>query len=381
MSKTFNMAGGGSNIRLVSIEITTPPNKTEYQTGEIFDPTGMKVTATYSNGATLLATGWDFTPDGALAKGTSSITVIYTEGGVTAADQQTILVSDYFYDLNENSWEDIKAVSQAHQGPNYWEIGDCKEIELNGDVGDFLTLSGFKACVYIIGFDHNVELEGDGITFGCFMSALKNGYPFGLVDSYPNKTNPASGVRTFNITHETNWHDISSGWKGCDCRYDILGSTDVDRGDATENAAISPVEKTLLAAFPSDLRAVMKAMTVYSNNAVKTSQSSTGVVSASVDFLPFLSEFEIMGELEHAAYEEETYQKQYQYYINGNSTVKYTQEVIEEGTGASKSAYATRSPRASSSLASWAFMTSNNGQVGAYNADRADVSISPIFRV
>ncbi len=40
----------GSTIE--KIEITTPPDRTDYEVGESFDPSGMKVTATYSNGMT-----------------------------------------------------------------------------------------------------------------------------------------------------------------------------------------------------------------------------------------------------------------------------------------------------------------------------------------
>ena len=53
----FNMVGGvGGGVKLVSIAITTPPAKTTYVSGETFNPAGMVVTATYSNGATLKAT-------------------------------------------------------------------------------------------------------------------------------------------------------------------------------------------------------------------------------------------------------------------------------------------------------------------------------------
>lgn len=80
----FNMVGGGGGgVKLVSIAITTPPAKTTYVSGETFSPAGMIVTATYSNGATLKATGYSFSPDTALTDGTTSVTIEYTEGGVT----------------------------------------------------------------------------------------------------------------------------------------------------------------------------------------------------------------------------------------------------------------------------------------------------------
>lgn len=93
MSKTFGIVGGGGGgIKLVSIAITIPPQKTTYKIGETFDPTGMVVTATYSNGATLAATGYAYSPDGPLTLGDNTITVRYTEGGVSKTVTQEITV-------------------------------------------------------------------------------------------------------------------------------------------------------------------------------------------------------------------------------------------------------------------------------------------------
>lgn len=93
MSKTFNMTGGGGGgIKLASIAIITQPDKTQYRPGQTFNPAGMTVRATYSNGATAVATGWTYSPSGALAEGTESVTILYTEGGVTAQAQQAVTV-------------------------------------------------------------------------------------------------------------------------------------------------------------------------------------------------------------------------------------------------------------------------------------------------
>lgn len=89
----FNMVGGaGGGIKLESISITTPPENITYLPGEVFDPAGMVVTASYSNGATLTATGWTYSPSGALPEGTSEVEIIYTEAGVTKTTVQAITV-------------------------------------------------------------------------------------------------------------------------------------------------------------------------------------------------------------------------------------------------------------------------------------------------
>ena len=93
MSLVFNMVGGGGGgIKLTGIAITTPPTKTTYTQGDTFDPAGMVVTATYSNGATLKCTGYSYEPDTALEDGTTNVTIRYTEGGVTKTAEQAITV-------------------------------------------------------------------------------------------------------------------------------------------------------------------------------------------------------------------------------------------------------------------------------------------------
>ena len=86
------VGGAGGGIKLESISITTPPDNITYLPGEVFDPAGMVVTASYSNGATLTATGWTYSPSGALPEGTSEVEIIYTEAGVTKTAVQAITV-------------------------------------------------------------------------------------------------------------------------------------------------------------------------------------------------------------------------------------------------------------------------------------------------
>ncbi len=111
---------------LASIEITTPPTKTAYFSGETFNPAGMVVTAHYTDGSSQAVSGYTYSPAGALATGNTTITVSYSEGGVTKTDTQAITVTTISNTLNSNSWATIKAVSDAGQGDNYWDVGDTK---------------------------------------------------------------------------------------------------------------------------------------------------------------------------------------------------------------------------------------------------------------
>jgi len=83
-------------LALSSIEITTPPTKTTYTEGETFDPTGMVVTATYSDSSTGEVTAsCTFSPSTSTALTTSDteITVSYTENAVEKTATQAITVN------------------------------------------------------------------------------------------------------------------------------------------------------------------------------------------------------------------------------------------------------------------------------------------------
>ena len=86
------IVGTAVGIKLTGIAITTPPTKTDYKAGETFDPAGMVVTATYSNGAKLTNPSYIFSPAGALTASDTAITITYTEGGVTKTATQAITV-------------------------------------------------------------------------------------------------------------------------------------------------------------------------------------------------------------------------------------------------------------------------------------------------
>lgn len=229
--------------------------------------------------------------------------------------------------LEKNTWEQI---AQAHRdgiAQDLWKVGDTKSIHVEGTVGTLEVNGDFDAV--IIGFDHNAEIEGTGITFQLFQ---KDGTPLALVDS-KYTSDSTNGMKYFNMNHSG---DVNyGGWAACDMRYDILGSTDVqpdnygsqresgDKGyDPTANCATDPVDGTLMAALPADLRAVMKPMKKYSDNKGGGSNTASDV-SATTDYLPLLSEYEIFGKRSYANSTEQTYQKQYAYYAASNSKVKY----------------------------------------------------------
>ena len=183
---------------------------------------------------------------------------------------------------------------------------------------------------YIIGFNHNSAKEGTGIQFGTWKDAGEDGNDICL--AYQYYTRATDGSKYFSMNHlgSKNY----GGWKGCDLRYDILGSTDTSPSgygttlttdrvgyDASATTATNPVADTLMSCLPADLRAVMKPITKYTDN-VGNSSNVEANVTASVDYLPLLSEFEIFGARSYANQYEQSSQAQYQYYVAGNSKIK-----------------------------------------------------------
>ena len=167
--------------------------------------------------------------------------------------------------------------------------------------------------------DNILFLQNIGITFGTFKTALSGGTDICLVDgNYGGYS--TNGAKYFNMNHSSNTN--AGGWKGCDLRYDVLGSTNTNDGDATATTATNPVANTLMAALPSDLRAVMQPMTIYTDNTGGGSDNAS-YVTKTTDYLPLLAEYEIFGTRTYANSAEKNYQAQYAYYSAGNSKVKY----------------------------------------------------------
>ena len=294
--------------------------------------TELKIIVSVTSGATVTATKGSLSVSGTSVNGTCTLTV--PEAGTWSvsatlngekSDTKSVTFKDSYAlslflvsaVLNNNDWATIKAVSDKGEGANYWSIGDCKAVTVNGTVGTQAVNGTYYA--YIIGFNHNSSKEGNGITFGTFKTALSGGKDICLVDGKYDGYS-TDGTKYFNMNHSSNTN--AGGWKGCDLRYDVLGSTNTNDGDATATTATNPVANTLMAALPSDLRAVMKPMTIYTDNTGGGSDNAS-YVTKTTDYLPLLAEYEIFGTRSYANSAEKNYQAQYAYYSAGNSKVKY----------------------------------------------------------
>lgn len=105
-----------------SIEITTPPTKTEYMAGDKFDPTGMVVTAVYDDNSKADLTAKDYTifHGDKLTQGQTYVTIQYNDGSGSSniKVRQSIIVGPYVGD-HQHTYDDSPwyqdATSHWHQ--------------------------------------------------------------------------------------------------------------------------------------------------------------------------------------------------------------------------------------------------------------------------
>ena len=213
---------------------------------------------------------------------------------------------------------------------------------MNGKVSDGLTLTNYSAWVFIIGFNHNAEREGNGIAFQGF-KATKNGTPVCLTDS-GYKNTKTSGT-WFNMN---NSQSNTGGWKASLMRKNVM-----------------PLIK---AAFPSDLKAVIKPSTIFT-----TQGSGDGACTATEDEVFLLAEYEVLGTRTAASSQEPNYLKQYAYYSAGNSKVKYKHDATSTAVS-----WWERSPFSTNSYEFCSVYTS--GSATRYDA-RYSIGVSPAFKV
>lgn len=75
--KTATISVEVTPLEVKSIEVTTPPTKTEYKEGELFDPTGMVVTAIYNSGAEAETYDYEYSPKRELTTADTEMTITY----------------------------------------------------------------------------------------------------------------------------------------------------------------------------------------------------------------------------------------------------------------------------------------------------------------
>ena len=227
--------------------------------------------------------------------------------------------------LDEYTWEEISYISSNGLAGEYgFQVGDAKEIILNGTVGS-CELNNYQTRAFIIGINHNAELEGNNlIHFQIGLGMLVDGSDIGiaLVDDEVNNsgTSPAFRIETVAT--------IAPVWETSYMRNSICGTDLTDYPDTS-----------FLAVIPDDLRAVLKPVTKYSLNVPAKAAVTSDNITAETEYIFLLSEYEICATSNWASQYEAEKQQHYSYYMDTNTRLKAKHNDISQNV-----AYWTRSP-------------------------------------
>ncbi|HBK02608.1 MAG TPA: hypothetical protein DDY77_06235 [Clostridiales bacterium] len=107
--------GNKDEVKLRAIGVTTKPTKLEYVSGEKFDPTGMVVSAQYTDSKVKVVTGWDYDKKSALQEEDTVITIKYTEGTITKTCTLKITVNPGIDHVKYHEFVDGKCSCGAMQ--------------------------------------------------------------------------------------------------------------------------------------------------------------------------------------------------------------------------------------------------------------------------
>ena len=283
------------------------PVSVDFITLTVTAPEGSTITA--KNGATTLTdiggTVVFYLPN------TGTWTVSASLGGDSTSDSiQCNVYQNYSVELiytppenmNDATWSQLHSLSASGKLGSYYDVGDTKNVVLNGTVG-ILKLNSFSIMSFIIGINHNPSKEGNNKTH--FALGKIGSKVIALCDS--NYHSYANSGFCMNTNGTSN-----GGWASSYMRNTVLGNS---------GTPSSPPTNSLMAVLPSDLRAVMQPITKYTNNT--GNNNSSAAITATTDYMWLLAEFEHSGDDYSVNQYEKNAQLQYDYYKSGNSLFIY----------------------------------------------------------
>ena len=212
-------------------------------------------------------------------------------------------VDCYIAVFNTASYSEISTASRNGTAASMWSIGDAKAVVLNGTVGAY-QFSNQTVYMFIVAFDHNSSVEMNNahhIVCSFAKSAATGGKDIAFVDA---KYGEVTSDPAFHMnSSKTN----SGGWASSYMRQTICSQF--------KNA------------MPSDLQAVLRQRTIYTDNTGGGTNNSS-YVTATTDYVYLPSEFEVQGSRSYANSYEKNHQQQLAYYKNGASKIRYKSDDI-----------------------------------------------------
>lgn len=216
VSFTFDVPITVAQNDLQSIKVTTGPTKIAYESGSTFDPAGMAITATYTNGKTArLTTGFTST-DTALTDSAKTITVSYEMPGTGTVKADSFDAT--IIDLNNKPLQDQEGTYLITNAAELLDfsamVGQLGQSNLNAKLVNDIDLSGVAYVpigvyinktvpttnggnLYYYQYNtYNGTFDGDGKTLNIVMTGSSNAAAFGVVGNGTIKDLTVSGQIT-----------------------------------------------------------------------------------------------------------------------------------------------------------------------------------------
>ena len=132
---------------LTAIKVTTPPDKTTYNYLEKFQPTGMAVTAEFSDSSTAAATGYSYPTTEFSTLGQQTINLDYTYEGVTKST--TLNVTVRAIEVAVPTQKDIPSYDGTSKTP-VWNGFDSVKMSLDGETSGVNAKDNYSVTFALI---------------------------------------------------------------------------------------------------------------------------------------------------------------------------------------------------------------------------------------
>ena len=220
---------------LVSIAITNPPDKTVYKLNEYFDRTGMIVTATFADGKSRIVSGYTVSPNGALGKNDTTITVTYTRKGITKTATQAITV---VY-LTSIVVSHPPTYTEYYEGNSFNKAGMVVTAIYSNQATKILSDTDYTVTPEILMMKMTsvtISYTENGVTATTTQAVKVNYYPYDFTKSKVISQSGTYSLKDFGATHR-NFRVIAiSGGQGGQ------GGADGGAGGSSDSVIISDRE-------------------------------------------------------------------------------------------------------------------------------------------
>lgn len=198
--------------------------------------------------------------------------------------------------LNDYSWSQLSQMAKSGEAASTFKIGDTKSIHLSGSY-EFSDVDT-TLLVVLVGFNYGKETSKNNMYFVLGKTDAESDNFYGLIGR----------MYSSDLTYD-DLEGYNGGWNSCWGRSSCLGSTSKTSSNS------------IMSLLPSDLRSVLRSITVYSQNQGTYSWTGSNyqlsnTASATTDYLPLLSEYEVFGRTDSSTPAEANYQSQFEYFKN-----------------------------------------------------------------